>query len=196
MLLGRIDEIKDGTVFGWAANGEDHSDEVTIYIVHKGQAVANGKATQFRPDLRANRIGDGHHAFEIALPPEATDGESMRFLARSASGQKAELFLPDADERHIERLFDRFVGDYTEALRTLRRDQLQLAEVAKEKEGLSREVAESLASMNLRVAALEKRVEESEVFFVRIDGLLKGLVAESKRPLKPPFWAGWFARRH
>lgn len=67
-LQGFIDAIERGVVYGWAWNPQRPDERIKVEILHGDQHLATVTAEQFRSDLVDLEIGDGHHAFEFALP--------------------------------------------------------------------------------------------------------------------------------
>src|SRR5262245_50426121 len=67
-MNGRVDAIDQGRIFGWAFDPMAPDQRLTIRVLLDGKAIAEAVADRNRPDLRRNGIGDGKHAFEVALP--------------------------------------------------------------------------------------------------------------------------------
>jgi len=73
-LAGRVEGVLDGCVVGWAWDPAEAAAHLRIRVQVDGQPVAEGFAGLERPDLTTAGIGDGFHAFHIALPAELADG--------------------------------------------------------------------------------------------------------------------------
>ena len=88
---GRIDAISGGRLYGWAWDRIRPSDHLEVEIRVGDKVVATAFANQPRDDLKANGVGDGCHAFELAIelapgqapPPPARPLPAMS--CRSAS---------------------------------------------------------------------------------------------------------------
>jgi hypothetical protein len=80
---GRLDAVVDGSVLGWAWCPLEPTRRLEIVLMLNDRPVARRIADQERDSLRAAGIGDGAHAFGIALPPAAADGSrhTIRVLA-------------------------------------------------------------------------------------------------------------------
>jgi hypothetical protein len=66
-LQGRIDSIGGGRVRGWAWIPSVPEATVCLEIMVDGVTVADVLADRYRPDLLANGIGSGCHAFDVPL---------------------------------------------------------------------------------------------------------------------------------
>jgi hypothetical protein len=98
---GRIDAITGGRLYGWAWDRVRPSDHLEVEIRIGDRLVATAFANQPRDDLKANGVGDGCHAFELAvdLPP----GETPTATARSpVTGEVMPLRLPSDVETVTE----------------------------------------------------------------------------------------------
>src|SRR5262245_1634496 len=90
-LEGYVDRIEDGWAMGWAWNPKTPADPIEIDLLVDGRSVATWKADLYRPDLETAGKGNGRHAFEVRLPPEAMDGASHEIRVRCA-GSNADLY--------------------------------------------------------------------------------------------------------
>src|SRR4051794_32536025 len=79
---GRVEAALGGVVTGWAWNPADPEDRVTVTIWVNGRPVASGVADQHAPGLADVGIGDGEHAFAIALPETLTQERELRVAVR------------------------------------------------------------------------------------------------------------------
>jgi NADPH:quinone reductase-like Zn-dependent oxidoreductase/glycosyltransferase involved in cell wall biosynthesis len=84
-IQGRVEQIRDGVVSGWAWNPAAPGWRVGVRALVDGQDVAGAVAHLERPSL-AGRVGDGRHGFRIRLPANvAREGEhSLRIEAAGA----------------------------------------------------------------------------------------------------------------
>ena len=73
-VTGCIDAIAGDRVFGWAWDPQQPAFRIAVRIEVEGKLIATALADQPREDLAANGVGDGAHAFEVAvakgIPPE------------------------------------------------------------------------------------------------------------------------------
>lgn len=91
-IRGHVDTTGGGYVTGWAVTASDGTVDVTLVI--DGVPVAHGRANEFRQDLRDAGVGDGHHGFQIAIPPAYFDG-TRHAVAVTGAG---ETLYPDPAE--------------------------------------------------------------------------------------------------
>ena len=93
-VRGRVEEVRDGVVSGWAWNPVTPGWRVGVRAVVDGLDVAGGPADVKRPPLAEAGIGDGRHGFRIRLPARvARAGEhSLRIEAGGARLPPAESF--------------------------------------------------------------------------------------------------------
>src|SRR5687768_4835759 len=92
---GRIDAISGGRLYGWAWDRVRPSDHLEVEIRVGDKLVATAFANQPRDDLKANGVGDGCHAFEIAI--ELAPGESPIASARSPASAHTRPARPPSD---------------------------------------------------------------------------------------------------
>jgi hypothetical protein len=80
---GRVEGVIDGSVLGWVWDPADPHARLRIRVIVDGQPVTEGTADLERPDLLAEGIGDGAHAFHVPLPDELADdlGHTLEVLA-------------------------------------------------------------------------------------------------------------------
>jgi hypothetical protein len=67
-VAGYVDAVTGNRIFGWAWDRERPEARIAIRLEHKGEIIATVAADRPREDLAANGLGDGAHAFEVALP--------------------------------------------------------------------------------------------------------------------------------
>lgn len=203
-LKGRVDAIDQGRVFGWAFDPETPEKRLAIRVLLDGKVIAEALADRNRPDLKRNGIGDGNHAFEIALP-EMASARSSELVVLAATGQGGELPLrvPKPDEQAAEALIAAPLAKVLDKLDVLMAAQRQLqvsqrsAQRSKVDDG---EEAESpgLAAISDDVANLRgeitQRLTDLDVHLMRLDGVIAGmekslnaLKQRSNGDLKPAF---------
>ncbi|MDB5524668.1 MAG: hypothetical protein JWM58_2431 [Rhizobium sp.] len=188
MLLGRVDELKSGKIFGWAYNPDNPSEHVVIRINHGNQVVASGVANIVRPDLPDAGIGDGDHAFEILLPPNISSFHGLTIMAQSQRSGEVALQIATNDDRRIDELFSIFSKNYEDALVAIK-DKLDALDVRySDLEKIDETPVQSLPEeISDRLNRLEIRMESAEVFFVRIDELTRKLAEEQKKRKRKRF---------
>ncbi len=80
---GYFDALENHVVKGWAFDPASPSRTVDVSLVIDGAVIGSYAANRFRADLSQSGRGNGHHAFEIPIPPAAIDGRphevSLRF---------------------------------------------------------------------------------------------------------------------
>ena len=97
---GRVDAIDQGRVFGWAFDPAEPQRRVAIRVILDGKTIAEAAADRDRPDLLRNGIGDGKHAFEIALPePAASRASDLVVVAVNGLDNEQALRVPRPDEQ-------------------------------------------------------------------------------------------------
>lgn len=88
-FFGAIDRIYDHRVTGWAWDRSVPDGRVEVEITVDGVAVARGSADRLREDLATNGVGDGRHAFDIAVEQSLPVGEKHRVAAVAIDGKGA-----------------------------------------------------------------------------------------------------------
>jgi Glycosyl transferase family 2 len=87
MFDGYFDKVAGRDVCGWLWDAAHPQLAVTAYVFINGKEVCSGLANHYRPDLQAAGIGDGNHAFYIALPDDYLRGQEVILEVRGADGQ-------------------------------------------------------------------------------------------------------------
>lgn len=182
MIYGRVDEMRNGKVFGWAFDSEQPDEHLKITVRRGAQTVAEDSAKVFREDLPAAGIGKGDHAFEIMLPPHITSLHGLVFTASSDAAGETVLAIASNDERHLDDLFQVFSGRYDGALRKLKEEVAALAQAGS--------AAQRIAEVEERILQLERRIDATDVFIMRLDETSRR-VQERVGLLKP---RGFFSR--
>src|ERR1044072_2026544 len=116
MLSGRVDELEDSKICGWAFNDDQPGEHLVIRVMRGPQVIASGVANMARRDLPDAGVGDGDHAFAVEVPASITSLQGLMIIAQS---QKAgEIVLPIAtnDEQRFDDMFLVFADRYEEAL--------------------------------------------------------------------------------
>ncbi|OWW00182.1 hypothetical protein [Rhizobium sp. R693] len=201
-MNGRVDAIDKGRVFGWAFDPMAPSQRLTVRVLLDGKVIAETVADRNRPDLRRNGIGDGKHAFEIALPdPVQSRANDVVVVARNGSGSEHALRVPQPDEQAAEALIAAPLARVLDKLDLLMASQRQLqvsqrslqrtTEIDVDKIETVGLTDVSNAVENLRVD-IGQRLNDLDVHLMRLDGVVaameKNLSALHKRKsgeLKP-----------
>lgn len=83
---GRLDAVLDGRALGWAWRPSDPSERLPVVVAIDDRPVARGVADRSRASLAEAGIGDGAHAFVIALPASVGDGGTHAVRVMAGSG--------------------------------------------------------------------------------------------------------------
>ncbi|MBP7335247.1 glycosyltransferase family 2 protein [Niveispirillum sp.] len=86
MIRGNFDCIAGRDVCGWAWDSEQPHEPVPVTVLFDNVVVAQGLANHHRPDLQAAGIGQGIHAFYIALPEDLIDGRTGILTVTAGNG--------------------------------------------------------------------------------------------------------------
>ncbi|MDB5555109.1 MAG: hypothetical protein JWL86_5093 [Rhizobium sp.] len=186
MLTGRVDNFANSHLTGWAFNKEAPGEHVIIRVNYGTQIVATGVANILRPDLPKSGIGAGDHAFRIELPANITSVNGLMVIAQSQKHGEIALPIATNDERTLDALFNSFTKRYDNTLGLFKqeiddiKEKLEDRGSGAEPNGI-RDLPDDLAQ---RLIKLENRMESAEVFFVRIDQMMRQLVDEKKKRRK------------
>lgn len=207
-IQGRIDAVEGGRVYGWAwdRKAPEARLEVQVWLGerHLGTVVAD----KDRSDLRGNGIGDGQHAFELALDSAVADASKgdpkgeikgeITALARSpATGALVALAKPSAAESVAERVVAPPLRRIAEGLDVLRAGQRRIYEAQQAalqsvKDLVLRNqdlhadkltaLEQGFAEIRTAQQALANQFTEMEVFYMRFDAALRELDTKIKAP--------------
>ncbi|WP_426128949.1 hypothetical protein [Pararhizobium sp. PWRC1-1] len=184
-MNGRVDAIEMGRIFGWAFDPMAPDQRLIIRVLLDGKVIAEAVADRNRPDLRRNGIGDGKHAFEIALPdPVQSRANDIVVMARNGSGSEQALRVPQPNEQAAEALIAAPLAKVLDKLDVLMASQRQLqvsqrsmqrtpdldADKA-ETTGLS-EVGHAVESLRVDIG---HRLNDLDVHLMRLDGVVAGI---------------------
>ncbi|OWW04658.1 hypothetical protein ATY81_01345 [Rhizobium sp. R72] len=184
-MTGRVDAIDMGRVFGWAFDPMAPSQRLTIRVLLDGKVIAETVADRNRPDLRRNGIGDGKHAFEIALPdPVQARANDLVVVARSERGSEQALRVPQPDEQAAEALIAAPLARVLDKLDLLMASQRQL-QVSQRSLQRTTEIdvdkteAVGLTDVGNAVERLGndigQRLNDLDVHLMRLDGVVSGM---------------------
>ncbi|WP_025662026.1 hypothetical protein [Rhizobium sp. IBUN] len=181
-MNGRVDAIDMGRIFGWAFDPVSPDQRLTIRVLLDGKMIAETVADRNRPDLRRNGIGDGNHAFEIALPdPVQSRANDLVVVARNGSGSEQPLRVPQPDEQAAEALIAAPLAKVLDKLDLLMASQRQLQvsqralqrapDVDQTETGLT-DVRNAVESLWVNIG---QRLNDLDVHVMRLDGVVAGL---------------------
>jgi hypothetical protein len=88
---GYIDAITGNRIYGWAWDAQQPKAKIIVRLMAKGETVGIVSADQPREDLKASGIGDGAHAFEIAIPDGISPNEVSVFVVCPDTAATVEL---------------------------------------------------------------------------------------------------------
>ncbi len=182
---GRVDAIDGGRLFGWAFDPVAPDQRLKVRVLLDGAPVAEAVADRNRPDLRRNGIGDGKHAFEIALP-EAVQKRSRDLVVMAIAGDGAgqPLRVPQPDEQAAEALI---AAPLTRVL-----DKLDVLMAAQRQLQVSQRSLQRIPSVGADAAPTDvtddpngsidgfrtemiRRLDDLDVHLLRMDGVVAGM---------------------
>jgi GT2 family glycosyltransferase len=70
-----LDEVSDVEISGWIMQRDEPSHRCVVALKEGERVLVRTIASRFRPDLAAAGVGDGCHAFSLAMPRSLLDGE-------------------------------------------------------------------------------------------------------------------------
>ena len=184
-MNGRVDAVDMGKIFGWAFDPMAPDQRLTIRVLLDGKVIAEAVADRNRPDLRRNGIGDGKHAFEIALPdPVQSRASDIVVVARNGSGSEQALRVPQPNEQAAEALIAAPLAKVLDKLDLLMAAQRQLQvsqrslQRAPEIDAEKTETA-GLTDVNNAIESLKvdigQRLNDLDVHLMRLDGVVAGM---------------------
>ena len=182
-VAGYVEAVTANAVLGWVwAPGRAETLGVELRL--GAEVVARSVADELREDLARNGIGDGRHAFTLAVPEEARGRLSeLRVFALDLGGGAVALGQPPAEDgvgerlAHLHRGMEMLVGSQ----RVLHRN-LQAALLARGEDGAA--VSEIAAAQ----AGLKEGIATLELFVMRLEEKLSAL-ASRPEPKAGPRWA-------
>ncbi|MDX0443748.1 hypothetical protein GOC53_21250 [Sinorhizobium medicae] len=193
-MSGRVDAIDQGRIFGWAFDPAAPTKRLTIRVYVDGSAIAEAVADRNRPDLKRNGIGDGSHAFEIALPEAAASrAADLTVTALDARGTEQKLRVPRPDEQAAEALIAAPLAKVLDKLDVLMAAQRQLQVSQRSFQRTQNDEGGEGGTLRPGAAAeIGQRLNDLDVHLMRLDGVVaameKNLGALQKRSngeLKP-----------
>jgi hypothetical protein len=96
-VVGYVEAVTADRLLGWAWAPASPDLRAAIEVRLGEEIVAHTVADLPRPDLATNGIGDGRHAFEVAIPVSAkTRPSELRVYARAGDGDAVAIGAPPA----------------------------------------------------------------------------------------------------
>jgi hypothetical protein len=173
-IHGLVDNATARHLHGWAWNAAQPEERVVVELRLGDTLVATTVAEQLRPDLAPAGIGDGRHAFGLALQPEWLERQAeLSVLCRAADGTEAPLAIrvrrADADPAGT---LQKVLEASGKAHRELRQD---LGRLASRLPPETAQLGEQLRALNEGQATLDARLETLALWLARLDERLAAL---------------------
>jgi hypothetical protein len=177
-LAGYVEAVTADRVLGWAWSPGTPAVRAAVELRLGDAVVARAVADRPRPDLASSGVGDGCHAFELAIP-EAHRGRSaeLRVFAATGDGEPVPIGAPPAPEALSDQLgrvlrgVDALVGSQRLLHRNLQAALTSRAERPDDGEA----VAAALARLESAQAAAAEQIAAVERFVVRLDERLAAI---------------------
>lgn len=87
-LRGRLEAVRNGKVEGWVVDLVDPLRRLEVEVFCDGQLQGRCAADLYRPDLAEAGVGDGRHAFSLALSSALFDGREHSLSVRACDPQQ------------------------------------------------------------------------------------------------------------
>lgn len=103
-IAGYVEAVLSDRIVGWAWSPGNAEHRVAVVLRLGARTVAEAVADQPRADLAGNGIGDGRHAFELAVPAECRGhAAELRVFAQAESGALVPIGAPpEAEELSVQ----------------------------------------------------------------------------------------------
>jgi hypothetical protein len=191
-IIGYVEAATGSQVVGWAWAPAQPQARLLIQVLLDDAVLVEAAADRGRDDLARNGIGDGRHAFELAVPDAVRSRlADLRVVARDAAGQSVRLGAPPPPEAAAERLdrLQRGVDTLIASQRLMHRN-LQAALLAVRAEA---EVPAHPPDLAAAQADVARQLGTLEVFAMRLDERLAALAAPAAHPPPRVARAAWLA---
>jgi hypothetical protein len=166
-LRGLIDNATTDRIYGWAWDAGYPTHRVPVELRLGGETVASTIADFARPDLAANGIGDGGHAFEFPLQPEWFERRAeLSVMAQGGDGGSYPITvrLRRPDDSQVTTTLQRAVEAVAAEQQEIRGEFAAFRVRAEQLPD-----AEAVAAVARGNAALERRLNELELWLSRLD---------------------------
>ncbi len=160
-VTGYVDAVSGSRIFGWAWDPQRPTARIAIRVMTKGDDIAALIANQPREDLAANGVGDGAHAFEVAIADGVSPGDVQVLAVCPDSGDTIELARAPVPMRSQRALH----GNLQAAVAAIDGLRKAKAEPALE-DGADKD------DRSANEALLAERIETLEAALLRIDRIL------------------------
>lgn len=171
-VIGYVEAATGTQVLGWAWAPRQPDARLRVRMLLDGEVLAEAEADRAREDLARNGIGDGQHAFELAVPEAARPRlADIRVVACDSAGRLVPLGAPPPPEAEAERL-DRLQRglDHVIASQRLLHRNVQAAL-------LQRQDGEAVGEIAGAQAEIARQIATLEIFCMRLDERLAALSA-------------------
>jgi len=181
-VRGVVDNATTNRVYGWVWDASYPTLRVPLELRRAGEVIATTIADHARPDLAANGIGDGCHAFEFALLPEWFN--RSRELTVTALGGDGRAYpvpvrLHQAEPVPAPENLQRAVEAVAAEQQAIRAEQAELrAQAARLPD------AEAVAAVARSAEAVSRRLDELELWIARLDSRLAQAPEAGAAPAK------------
>lgn len=175
-IVGYVEACTADRLLGWAWKPAEPALHVTIELRLGDEVIATSVADVLRPDLAGNGIGDGRHAYEIAIPADyRTRSAELRVYARPAGGEATPIGAPPAADSLSDQVsrMSRGVEMMLNSQRVIHRNLQAALTAGKDGEATSSVTLERIAELQSATATQLSAVEQ---FVVRLDEQLSKLV--------------------
>ena len=199
-VTGYVEAATADRLLGWVWAPRTPTVRATVELRLGEEVIATAVADQPRPDLASNGVGDGQHAFSLAIPDAyRARAAELRVFARAGNGEAWPIGAPPTAEGLSEqttkvlRGIETLIGSQRLMHRNL---QAALTSGAKATEGDERETAASLARITDLQGALSEQLATLERCMMRLDERLAGIGGEEvssspRKPVRPKRAALW-----
>ncbi len=184
MVAGYVEAATATSVLGWAWIAGSPA-PLAVELRLGERVVAEAMADQLRDDLARSGIGEGRHAFTLAVPEAMrTRVGELRVVARTPDGGIAPLGSPPVEDGVAERLdrlhrgLELVVGSQRVMHRNLQAALLKTGEETKPDQPGNEDLARTQAALQEQIATLE-------LFVTRLDSQMATLAARIAPPAPP-----------
>jgi hypothetical protein len=189
-VTGYVEAATGDRLLGWAWAPRTPGIRATVELRLGDELIASAVADQPRPDLASNGVGDGRHAFALAIPDAyRTRAAELRVFARAGDGEAWPIGAPPAAEGLSEQIAKvlRGVETLIGSQRLMHRNlQVALTSGSRPMEENGQQIAAALARMADMQRALGEQLAMLERFVVRLDERLAAMAGEeASAPRKP-----------
>lgn len=184
-IRGFVDTIRADFVSGWAWNSQAPEERLEIEILLGETPLGTTRADRMRPDLEANGIGDGKHAFRFVVEDPLSDADQDRIVAlarRNASDDPVRV--PGVmQQARLARMLVESQQEFADAVANIHRSQAAALDAQKSAAKLHEEIIDLLQGERDREVHelpslqddLQQRLGTLEVVQTRFDAALLDL---------------------